>query len=80
MRSFIGVVRAFSRCFPKYSNFLTDLEDLVAGKECSNKISWTDKLLTAFSNVHNMLKSLKVLTLPNLNDQLVLVSDFSVPR
>ena len=77
MRSFIGAVRAFSRCYQGYSKYLAKLEDEVAGKESSEKIIWTDELGSAFSNVQSMLRNPTALTLPHPNDQLVVISDGS---
>ena len=75
MRYFIGVVRAFSRCFPEYSEYLSKLEDAVAGKESAEIIDCSDDLITTFSQVQNTLRNPKVLTLPHPNDQLILISD-----
>ena len=75
MRSFIGAVRGFSRCFPEYSKYLSKLEDVAAGKGSAEKIVWSNDLITSFSQVQNMLRNPKVLALPHPNDQLIRISD-----
>ena len=42
MRSFIGAFRIVTRCIPNYAGCLSELEDVVAGRESSEKIIWNE--------------------------------------
>ena len=75
MRSFLGTARTVSRCIPKYAVYLSDLEDMIAGKESAEKLSWNDPLKGKFRDAQKALENPKVITIPNPNDQLMLVSD-----
>ena len=75
LRSFIGAFRALSRCIPGYGRLLAPLEDMVAGKDSSDKLVICEELRQVFKRAQESLKSPKVLTLPHPSDQLILVSD-----
>ena len=59
----------------EYGRYLAPLEDNVAGRESSDKLTWNNELHKAFQNAQQALKSPKTITLPHPNDQLILVSD-----
>ena len=75
LRSFIGAFRAISICIPSYSDYLNDLEDMIAGKESIEKIVWNDTITNKFKEAQKLLCKSRVITLPHPNDQLVLISD-----
>ena len=75
LRSFIGAFRAVSICIQNYGNHLCRLEDLVAGKESCDKLTWNDELVKAFKSAQKALMNPKTITLPHPNDQLILISD-----
>ena len=75
MRSFIGAFRIVTRCIPNYAGCLSELEDVVAGRESSEKIIWNERLSKIFSSAQQALRNPKTIMLPHPNDQLFLVSD-----
>ena len=75
MRSFLGGFRVVTCCIPNYSNYVSELEDAVAGKDSSDKVIWSDGLSKAFKSAQTALKNPKTITLPRPEDELFLVSD-----
>ena len=57
LRSFIGAFRALSRCIPHYGKYLAPREDMVAGKESSDKLTWNDVLRGSFQRAQGALKT-----------------------
>ena len=75
LRSFLGAARIVSRCIPRYAEYLSDLEELVAGKDSSDKLKWTETLQQRIKEAQKVLSSPKTITIPHPDDQLILVSD-----
>ena len=77
LRSYIGGVKFLSRVMKNYSDVLHPLEEIVAGREPSDKIIWNDHLLSVFKRSQSELQNSKTLTIPRSNDQLNIVTDAS---
>ena len=77
LRSYIGGVKFLKRVLEGYSDVLSPLEELVGGRESSEKINWSDSLLAVFKRSQAELKNAKTLTIPRKDDQLQLVTDAS---
>ena len=75
LRSFIGAFRAVSICIPNYGSYLCRLEDMVAGKESRDQLSWDNELTSVFKEAQKALSRPKTITLPHPDDQLILISD-----
>ena len=77
LRSFIGSFKVFNRIIRGCAKHLEHLEAAIAGKEKSDKIVWTDSLLTSFKRAQGSLSSAESITLPRPTDQLIIVHDGS---
>ena len=77
LRSFVGSFKYLSRVMRSYSEVLHPLEEVIAGRNSSEKIAWTDNLVAAFRRAQDHLKSSKTLTMPRRDDQLQIVTDAS---
>ena len=75
MRSFIGAYKFLSRVIPRSSDILSALEDSVAGKPSSEKLSQTEALQDSFAKAQKFLSSTKTITIPKPDDQLWIVTD-----
>ena len=62
--SFIGAVKVLAQVIPHCSHYVSPLEDAVAGRPSSEKISWSDSLLNAFNHVKQIRGSSKTIHLP----------------
>ena len=77
LRSYIGCFKFLSRVLPCYAEVLQPLEKACAGKESSEKLTWTEELLTSFDNSKKHLNKVKPITLPKRDEQLNIVTDAS---
>ena len=77
LRSFIGSFKFFNRIIRGCAKHLEHLEAGIAGQEKSDKILWTDGLLTSFKRAQGSLSSDESITLPRPTDQLIIVHDGS---
>ena len=77
LRSFIGSYKVFNRMIRGCARYLEDLEIAIAGKEKSDKIVWTDCLLTSFKRAQESLLSVESISLPRPTEQLIIVHDGS---
>jgi hypothetical protein len=75
LRSFIGAYKVLSRVLPRCSKYLELLDSMTAGKNSSDKLTWTDELRASFSAAQGALASRKIITLPRADDQLWIVTD-----
>ena len=80
LRSFIGAYKVLGRVLPRCSQLVGPLDSLIAGKQSSDKITWTDELLKHFHNAQEALTSHKSITLPQPSDHLWIVTDGSVSQ
>ena len=78
MRSFIGANKILSRVLPNCAQVLSPLDQIVAGRTSSEKIIWSDTLLTSFTHAQDSLKHHKSVVLPKPSDQLWIVTDGAV--
>ena len=77
MRSFIGAVKALSKCIPNYASLVSPLEDAIKGLEGKQGLTWSSELHRAFDSVQTALKSSKTLTIPRSSDELLMTVDAS---
>ena len=77
LQSFIGSCKVFNRIIWRCAEYLEDLEIAISGKENSDKIVWTNCLLTSFKRAQESLLSAESITLLRRTDQLIIVHDGS---
>ena len=77
LRSFIGSYKYLSRVLSSYSDYISPLEEAIAGKNKSEKLTWSEQLLKDFRCAQSHLTTNNTLTLPRRNDQLKIVCDAS---
>ena len=77
LRSFIGAYKFFNRVIKGCAARLDELEKCIAGKQKSDKISWTENLLEKFHAAQKALDSAATIVLPKRSDQIVIVHDGS---
>ena len=77
LRSYIGSYKFLSRVMKAYSELLSPLEDMIAGRDKAEKIAWTESSLAAFRRSQENLDNAKILTLPRKGDQLQIITDAS---
>ena len=78
MRSFIGAYKVLARVLPNCSTFMAPLDDIVAGRQSNETISWSEDLSTAFKDAQLALSSNRTITLPKPDDLLWIVADGAV--
>ncbi len=78
LRSYIGAYKVLSRVIKGYSDFLDPLDKAVAGKLSSDKLDWSDDLISAFRHSQEALQSCKKITMPRPSDCLWIVTDGAV--
>lgn len=78
LRSFIGAFKVLGRVLPMCSQLMAPLDDIVAGKNSSDKIVWSDSNIKFFHTAQTALSSRKSITLPRRSDLLWIVTDGSV--
>ena len=78
LRSFLGAVKVLARVIPKCSEYLSPLEEIVAGRQSGEKIVWSEELLSLFEKAKKCLSSSKTITLPRCSDTLWIVTDGAV--
>ena len=80
LRSFIGCFKFMSRVLPAYSDVLSPLDEICAGRKSNEKIAWTDQLTAAFTLAKDHLKDIKPVILPKYGDELHIITDASMRR
>ena len=78
LRSFIGAYKVLARVLPGCASILAPLDDIVAGKESRNPVIWDESTSTAFQRAQEALSFCEVITLPQHDDQLWIVTDGAV--
>lgn len=78
MRSFVGAYKVLSRVIPHCSKHLAPFDDVTAGRQSQDTISWTDELRNSFLKAQHAVKSPHCITLPRPDDQLWIVTDGAV--
>ena len=77
LRSYIGSYKFLSRVISNYSDLLSPLDEIVAGRKSSEKVVWNDTLVNAFKKSQKQLSSAKIIKLPRREDQLQIITDAS---
>ena len=77
VRSYVGAYKFFNRVIRGCAQNLDHLEKAIAGKQKSDKITWTDDLLDKFRASQKALESAAIITLPKRSDPLTIVHDGS---
>ena len=76
--SYIDAYKVLARVIKGCSQLLSPLHDSIAGKSSSDKIVWSDDLLSAFNKAKSALSTNKSIVLPEPTDQLWVVTDGAV--
>ena len=78
LRSFVGSYKFLSKVLPYHADYLDPFENLCASnKPATEKINWTEELLTQFNNAKAHLKAAKTIKLPRREDTLQIITDAS---
>jgi len=80
LRSFIGAYKVLSRVLHGYADLLQPLDNLVAGRQSRETITWTDELRSNFIQAQHALADTKTITLPRPSDEIWIVTDGSVKK
>ena len=80
LRSFIGAYKVLARVLPNCAKLLGPLEDMTAGKQSQDKITWSAPLRVAFNSAQSALASNRSVVLPRPEDQLWIVTDGAVKK
>ena len=78
LRSYIGCFKFISRVLPNYAEKLQPLEAACGGQQSTDKVLWTEELLTAFNQSKDQLKKAKPVVLPKNDEQLHIITDAAV--
>ena len=78
VRSFVGAYKVLSRVLKGCAQVLAPLEEVVAGKQSSAKIAWSDELIRCFRSAQDAITQHKSITLPTPEDTLWIVTDGAV--
>lgn len=80
LRSFIGAYKVLARVIPNCATLLGPLDDVVAGRDSKDIISWSDELIDSFSSAQKALSTNRSIVLPKPDDQLWIVTDGAVKK
>ncbi len=80
LRSYVGAYKVLARVIPNCSSLLAPLDDAMAGQQSTDRIVWTDDLLSQFRTSQTALLSNRTITLPKPHDQLWVVTDAAVKK
>ena len=75
MRSFIGAFKTFNRVVKQCTTYLNALEELIAGKQKREGITWTEVASQAFKSAQKALEKTPSICLPRPSDELMIVHD-----
>ena len=77
LRSFLGSFKQLSASIPNYAVTIHALEQAVAGRKSTERIIWTEDLLSSFSKAKSLAAHPVGLAEPRPDDQLQTYSDYS---
>ena len=77
LRSYIGSFKFLSRVISSYSDVLSPLDEIAAGRKSTEKITWTDSMINAFRLSQKQISSASIILLPRPDDQLQIITDAS---
>ena len=80
LRSFVGAYKIIARVIKHYASFLACFEDMTAGKNSSDKLSWSEEQIECFHSAQSELSNNKSIVLPKPSDQLWIVTDGAVRK
>ena len=75
LRSFLGAYKYLARVIPQCSSVLAPLEECVAGKVSTEKITWSSELCDHFNKAKSHLENAKTITIAKKSDKLWVVTD-----
>ncbi|XP_033749128.1 uncharacterized protein LOC117333788 [Pecten maximus] len=78
LRSFIGACKVLARVVKGCSALLSQLDEIVAGRESKDTFLWSDGLLETFRKAQSALSQSRTIALPRPSDQLWIVTDGAV--
>ena len=77
LRSFLGSLKQYTECVPKYAVLLHELEKMVGGRGSSEKLTWSDEQKAVFYRARRASTDITAVTVPRPDDKLETFSDFS---
>ncbi len=77
LRSYIGAYKVVARVLKHCSQFLSPLDDLTAGKQSADLVSWSTETIRSFKKSQDHLSNCSPIVLPSPNDKLWIVTDAS---
>ena len=77
LRSWLGAAKQVSQCIPNYASIFSPLESATGGRGSSERVVWTDSLLSAFQAAKTAVGDVKTVHFPHPDDTLHLFSDYS---
>ena len=78
LRSFVGAYKVLARVLPNCASILAPLDDLSAGKQSQDQVTWDERSCEAFKRAQVSLSGCQTITLPQPGDQLWIVTDGAV--
>ena len=75
LRSFIGAYKYISRVIRWHSDFVNPLDQIVAGRNTNEKLSWTDEMLVHFRKCQESLSTCKPINIAKPTDQIWIRTD-----
>ena len=77
LRSWLGAAKQVSQCILNYASIFSPLETATGGRGSSERIVWTDSLLTTFQAAKTAVNDVKTVHFPHPDDTLHLYTDYS---
>ena len=77
MRSWLGSFKQLSSSIKGYAVILAPLEEIVAGRNSAERITWTEQLKVSFKTAQDSLKNINTVFVPKPTDHLHTFSDYS---
>lgn len=75
LRSWIGLYKTFLDCTPQLTVILSPFDDVTAGKDSLDPVTWTQQLSTAFNTAKKHIEKMENIYLPLPSDQLIISAD-----
>ena len=73
--SWIGLYKTFLDCTPNLANLLAPFDEISAGKDSKDIVTWTPNLTIAFRKATDKVDKMEKLYLPKPDDQLIITTD-----
>ena len=77
LRSFLGSLKQYTECVPRYAVLLHELEKMVGGRGSAERLTWSDQQKAVFYKARRASTDITAVTVPRPDDKLETFSDFS---